>query len=586
MVKKSWFPYAGLFAAAFAVYAGSLHAPFIFDDVHTIVTNEGLRDLGNLKKVFTSEYAGRPFLFFTFALNYAAGYLDPFGYHLVNVILHWGTSCLVFLILAEILAQEGIDDRLWAALGASLFALHPMAVEAVAYTASRSDGLSTFLYLLAFYLLIRCGFRFSLRFAVALVAFALALLTKETAVTFPALAVAFALAYGKADRDSVRPVAALWLVLPLYFLFRALALGHPLEEGVGREVSSKEYFLTQLTVVPFQYIPRLFVPVRQILDADLNLVDTILNPATLLGGAAILALLAFAFVRFRASRLYAFSILWFFGALSITSSFYPIFDAYVERRLYLALPAFCLAAAYSLYLLETKASLPRKKILAVAAAVLIVFGWLARERSNLFADPILVMEDNISKTISNPRLHIGLYREYLKAGMEGKAEERLLFAAKAFPTSPLVQLEYCRLLASRGEFDKLERILADVTPVRPTEFAEYYDFKGVIDGQKGNYDAAMRYFRMALTTDPRNVDTRANVIVLLQITGKNDEALRYARQAVKDSPREADLHYQLGVLLLGKDANAAQDEFRTVLKLQPSHRGGRKMMETPGGIPG
>ncbi len=586
MVWKNWYLYFALFVVVVAAYMNSFNAPFIFDDEHTIVTNGGIRDITNLKAVlFNSENAGRPLLFVTFALNYAVGELKPFGYHVVNFILHFGTSCLVFLLLAEILGREGVADRLWPAFGAALFALHPMGVEAVTYIASRSDGLSTFLYLLAFYMLIRGGLRFGWRFALAMAAFVLALLTKETAITLPALAVVFALAYGGGiRRENAWPLAMLWAVLPLYFLFRSFALGYALEKYVAKDVSVHDYFLSQLVVVPFQYIPRLFVPIYQILDADQTVVDASLIPSVLAGGAMALALLVFAFLRFRVSRPYSFSILWFFGALSVTSSFYPIFDAYAERRLYLALPAFCLAVVYSLHLLEKRLACPRKKIVAVAVAVLAVFGGLTWERNRLFAHPVLIMEDNISKTFTNPRMHVAVFHEYLRAGQGDKAEETILFAVKAFPESAFVRLDYCWLLGSKGEFEKLERELVGIKPIRPNEFAWYYDFKGVIAGQKGDFDAAMGYFRKAIAADPKH--GRGNIVVLLKMMGRDKDAQEYARRTLKEFPLDADMHFQLGLLLSKDDAGAAMEEFRTALRLSPGHSGALKMVEKFGNISG
>jgi len=254
------------------------------------------------------------------------------------------------------------------------------------------------------------------------------------------------------------------------------------------------------------------------------------------GAGVVFSLLAFAFIRHRESRMYAFAILWFFGAISVTSSFYPIYDTYAERRVYLPLPAFCLAVSFTLYRIAGLGEKARKAVLAAALAVLTLFGALTHHRNHLFSDTIRILEDNVSKTFANFRMNIALFWEYLKTGQDEKAEELILFAAKADPKNVSVMLHYCWLLGYQGKFDQLERELAKITPVMPNQWTMYYDFMGILAGQKGDFDKAMHYFQRALIYKPGHVDTHANVIVLLKLMGQPDEAVRYARGLIVKDP--------------------------------------------------
>src|SRR5262245_44995290 len=81
-----------------ALYAPVLHSPFFFDDLPGIVDNPSIVRLwpligdtaqrGPLNPPQLAPTARRPVVNVSFALNYHFGRLDPFGYHLVNVILH------------------------------------------------------------------------------------------------------------------------------------------------------------------------------------------------------------------------------------------------------------------------------------------------------------------------------------------------------------------------------------------------------------------------------------------------------------------------------------------------------------------
>jgi tetratricopeptide (TPR) repeat protein len=60
--------------------------------------------------------------------------LDPFQYHVVNLILHWLAACLAFVLIRQ------LTGRVWIAFfSALLFATHPIATESVSNIIGRSD---------------------------------------------------------------------------------------------------------------------------------------------------------------------------------------------------------------------------------------------------------------------------------------------------------------------------------------------------------------------------------------------------------------------------------------------------------------
>src|SRR5271169_3437144 len=70
--------------------------------------------------------------------------LNPAGHHYGSVLLHAGNAVLLFLLL------QGVTGFRWRSLMvASLFALHPVNVESVAWAAERKNVLSVLFFLLA-----------------------------------------------------------------------------------------------------------------------------------------------------------------------------------------------------------------------------------------------------------------------------------------------------------------------------------------------------------------------------------------------------------------------------------------------------
>ena len=167
-----------LVAVVASLYSNTLFHDFVFDDVTLIQQNPDVIDL-NWGNIFgRSGY--RPVRTFTYPLNSALGGMNPFGYHLFNLLLHAANSLLVFLFLRSI--QGWIDVSF---LGAMLFAVHPVQTASVAYISGRKDLLAAFFVLLAllFYNKWRRQGGWQ-RLTLTVSALLLAILSKEVAVVF------------------------------------------------------------------------------------------------------------------------------------------------------------------------------------------------------------------------------------------------------------------------------------------------------------------------------------------------------------------------------------------------------------------
>src|SRR5208282_3099849 len=181
-----------LLAVAMLVYGNTLLNGFTFDDDPYILRNPTVTNL-SIKGLFVPTRASnifRPVSFATFALNLAVGGGHPFGFHLFNLLLHAAVTLLLYLVLRKLL--EGVQQGATVAwVAALLFAVHPIHTEAVASIVGRFELLAVG-FLLAAWLL-----HLDDRPVLAVLCFALALLSKESAVAFVPLALAGDYARGK-----------------------------------------------------------------------------------------------------------------------------------------------------------------------------------------------------------------------------------------------------------------------------------------------------------------------------------------------------------------------------------------------------
>src|SRR5688572_29123357 len=89
----------GLVILTLIAYANSLNGEFVFDDQLFVVNDPGLARVHTFTDVFTNGSGWRSLLFATYGLNRYWNGLNPFGYHLVNVILHATNVVLVYFIV-------------------------------------------------------------------------------------------------------------------------------------------------------------------------------------------------------------------------------------------------------------------------------------------------------------------------------------------------------------------------------------------------------------------------------------------------------------------------------------------------------
>jgi Flp pilus assembly protein TadD len=231
----------------FIVFLPGAENPFVYwDDIDHLVNNPHYRGFSwhNIRWMFTTFHMGpyQPLSWLSLALDHAVWGMEPFGYHLTNVLLHSLNAVLFYWLTRRLLrlAMSAEGTTPWpidtgAAVAALLFSIHPLRVESVAWATERRDVLCACFFLSALLAYLRAhdarqaGASSRRWMALTLVMAVMALLAKAVAVTLVAVMVVVDVyplrrLGGKAGwlRTEVRPV---WLEkIPFMVLTLAISV--------------------------------------------------------------------------------------------------------------------------------------------------------------------------------------------------------------------------------------------------------------------------------------------------------------------------------------------------------------------------
>jgi tetratricopeptide (TPR) repeat protein len=189
IIEKPLFLIILILCLTFIAFFPSLKNGFIstWDDGAYVINNQSVQNLtqSSLKEIFTTTVASSyvPLPILTFAVEYKIFGLNPFIFHLSNLILHLLCTLLVFQILRMLKLKP-----VYAAIGAMIFGVHPMHVESVAWIAERKDLLCCLFCLVSiifYFNYLNSQKKKLVYFLLSLFLFIFALFSKITAVTLP-----------------------------------------------------------------------------------------------------------------------------------------------------------------------------------------------------------------------------------------------------------------------------------------------------------------------------------------------------------------------------------------------------------------
>ncbi len=444
-----------LIGVVFLAYWNSFAGVFQFDDFNVIVGNPAVH---SFQAWLLDSLSGiRPVLKMTYMLNWVGG-VGAFGFHLVNTMIHALNAILIYHLSRIFLKNREADTpNETAFLCALLFALHPAQTEAVTYICGRSASLMTTFYLgslLAYVHGIRSK-NFWLLYAASPFLFALAVLTKESAITLPFALVLWEWfgapqpSWKNAFKNSAvhwgllfSGLIALWVHPGYAKLFQSTFR----LQGVGQSL------LTQINGI-YYLISRVFLLKGQNIDPDLA--NTSSWDISLIGKAPLLgAILWTAFFCFRRKIVLGFGIAWFLLQLVPTNSLIQRNDIANDRHFYLASWGVFLALSIGFSSLAGRFQQGRKLRLGGVVLLSLALFLFTGDRNEAYRSEVSLWEDTASKSLSKARVYNNLGYAYYLSGRYQDAQKAYLMALHLNPDNSLFHNNLIlveKILEEKGE---------------------------------------------------------------------------------------------------------------------------------------
>jgi tetratricopeptide (TPR) repeat protein len=555
-------------------YANSVRNGYIdFDDPENVVDNYSIRefDLANLKHYFTTplQFMYTPIVSVSYALDYHFGKLSPSTYHLTNLLLHLCNVVLVYVVFSLLTRKPFIAHFVAAA-----FAIHPMNVDAISWISTRSNLLATFFFLgaLALYTVHVRTSRWWLLLASVLV-FALATLSKSTAVVFPLTL--FLWDYYLARRRSWR----LLLEKIPYFVV-ALAIGlvtlHFREDTNSLGYSLVDRFFLICSALA-SYVVKLFFPYPLAFAYGYPVKHGAFLPWYLYLSPLLLVLVVWLLTRTTLPRRVVVVGLSFFVINVLLSQTVFIIDNYRANR-YAYLPylgLFFIIAHLVDRLLESSGTGWRSRAADVGQVALIMvvvmFTVVTVNRNALWRDTVTILDNSITHEPGVPFVYNSRGIAEYKAGNYTAARQDF---EKTISLNPDFYLSYYYLGVLKFIGQDYKGALADydIAISRSPGFVGAYNDRGRARVELKDYAGAVQDFSKALELDSYFVDAYFNRGVARFFMGDYAGAIADYTTTLEFTPDNANAYNNRASARIEMgDPRAALPDLARAIQLSPGY---------------
>lgn len=225
----------------------------------------------------------RPAVTIFYLLDLLCCGINPVLLHLSNLVWHLGASVLVYLVVIRLMQHFRLNNgniiALWSAM---IFAVHPLHTEALCWWAGKIDIIYSVWYLAALLLFLIWKEKQKLLYKIlSLALFALSLLCKESAISFP-FVLLFICVLEKSNQSikdriklSVKTTLPFFTILTLFWLLRFAILKTLLGSYYALAAGNLPAFLIDQILSFYNWII-LFYPLDQSLSSNGNLVCSII----------------------------------------------------------------------------------------------------------------------------------------------------------------------------------------------------------------------------------------------------------------------------------------------------------------------
>ncbi len=520
--QKKIIALAALAIITFVVFYPSLKCEFTNWDDGTYVTEDPMiwkLDGKSLKEIFTTSVSlnYHPLTMLSLAIDYKFDKLNPYRYHLNNVLIHILNVILLFVFTERFFRRANeknssaykLEPFNIALIVSALWAIHPMRVESVTWVAERKDVLYVFFFLLSliFYLRWLDSKKISAA-AICFVFFICSCLSKGMGVVLPVILVLMDWFYGetKTIKDFSRSI-----IFKAHFFAASIIFGI-----VAFKIQSQGAIAAMGTFSLFQrltfgcygfimYIVKFFYPLNLSAFYPYPFTDAQGNiPAIYYASPFIVLLIALAIIfllwkKFEAGKILAFGFLFYFFAVALVLQFVSVGSVIMaDRYSYLSYAGLLFVVGYFFEVIRNKFS---KNISLLFACVLagagIWFSLLTNERTKIWTNAKTLWTD---------------------------AMRQFPFIEIAYENRGIYFKDHNQLDSMRMDYEFVTQKLHSRNEKIWSNLGNLY---GLLGQQKGKeyFDKSLDAYSHAIEINPQNSSTYLNRAITLSMMGRYAESI-------------------------------------------------------------
>jgi len=482
------------------------------------------------------------------------------GSHLMtNVSLHLLNTLLFFFVFRRWAAE------VWpAAIAAAIFALHPIAVESVAWVAARKNLLSSFFWILTILMYSRYTERpCPGRYLAVTLTFILGLMAKPMLVTLPfvlllmdywplgrlelnrtGMSRRIGLSRLIAEKIPLLALAALSIVLSMSSLQGHNSLMPYDAVPMGLRIDNA---LVSYTV----YIGKLFWPVELSVFYPFPKSFPLWQPV-----AASLLLLSVTLAFWRLHRRKPYLIvgwLWYLGTLVpviglVQAGLWP---AMADRFAYIPFVGLYIMIAWGcadIFIVQR----PSRTFFLLLASLVVILAARTWVQAAYWKNSLTLFEHAIELDENNIIAHNNIGRALIEKGQVAEAVEHYRLALRYHPKYVSAHKNLGAALALQGQTDEAILRLFEALRIDPRLADAHYNL-GNIFTEQSQPKEAIRHYNEALSLDPEYFEAHNNLANLLADLGRHDDAVRHFEAVLRINPRYAKAHNNLGTALFRKN---------------------------------
>jgi tetratricopeptide (TPR) repeat protein len=602
---------------AFAAFIPATRGGFLsWDDEQNFVSNPYFRGLGaaQLRWMWSTFLLGHyiPVSWMSLGLDYSIWGMNPFGFHLTNVLIHAANAVLVYFIARRIVTVsnrtgEGAPEPLFvSAAAALLYAVHPLRVESVAWITERRDVLSGLFMLGSALTYLRAVERERtdrIAYWGSVLLFTAAVLSKATVITLPAVLLILnvyplrrlrlsggSIVGGRRILLELMPfavpaifgmvVSVVAVHPPFLGKFGLTVLApHQLRDLTANVSAQNQFGLAgKLAVSAFSlcfYVAKTILPIGLSPFYEMPRELHPLAPRFLASYAGLAALIVACFFWRRwpgTAAAIAIFVVISAPMLGIVQNGPQIA---ADRYTYHAAPALAILMAAALYRIVGDV----RRYTVVAASLVGVLALLTWRQSRYW---------QTSESLWSRVIRVDSGSALGRSAMaslrykQGRVDEGLAYSAGALAVAPdyaEAHNDYGVGLTRKGRIDEALAEYRRAIAIRP-RFDDAENNLGVLMMATGHADSAIAHYRQAIEINPTNADAEVNWGNALVRAGHIDQAIPHYERAVWIKPSSADAHHNWGVALALQSRYAdAIAQFRAALALDPGREDTRGYIE-------